>query len=138
MANWTGASRTNYFKVTDEDRYQELFKGLVCEDDSLEDFSYHMKQGNILHGFGSYGTIDYLDPETDEYDFQKFVSELTSILTDDSVFVFTCTGHEKLRYLTGICLVAYPDGTTKSFDLDDSAYTAAREYNPNVYWQNTY
>ena len=138
MANWTGVSRTNYFKVTDEDRYQELFKGLICDDGDLDDFSYRRGQDQVFHGFGGYGSIDYLDPETDDYDFQKFVLELTRILTDDSVFVFTCTGHEKLRYLTGICLVAFPDGTTKNFDLNDLAYTVAREYNPDVYWQNTY
>lgn len=40
MANWIGASRTNYFKVTGEDRYQELFKGLTCDDGNLEDLSY--------------------------------------------------------------------------------------------------
>ena len=38
MANYTAASRTNYFRVTDEDKYSELFSNLTSED-IINDFT---------------------------------------------------------------------------------------------------
>ena len=58
MANYMATARTNYFRVTDENRYSELFDKLYCED-SIEDFTEN-KDGIIYHGFGAYGSIDYL------------------------------------------------------------------------------
>lgn len=38
MANYTCASRTNYFRVTDETEYDKLFNRL-CSEDGIEDMS---------------------------------------------------------------------------------------------------
>ena len=62
MANYTATSRTNYFRVTDEAAYQNLFGELLSES-GIEDFSEEV-DGILWHGFGSYGSIEYEDPES--------------------------------------------------------------------------
>ena len=72
MANYLATARTNYFRVTNEEKYQELFSKLVSEDE-IEDFT-EIKDGTTYHGFGAYAPIEYID--NDEYDFDIFLEEL--------------------------------------------------------------
>lgn len=134
MANWYGQTRTNYFKVKDEERYQELYGRLMGEE-AVEDFTVKKSDGEHWHAFGSYsdicfyergedGTIDYDNDQVDMYTFYK---EIAKILQDDSVFVITCTGAEKLRYLTGYCAVVFPDGTIVEETLDGFAIKTVKE-----------
>lgn len=103
MANYIGVCRTNYFRVTDEKRYEELFNRL-CAEDTIHDFTKE-KDGVLYHGFGCYDSIDYLDEETKEYYFDVFLEELQKILPDDEAFILMESGHEKLRYVTGYVVV---------------------------------
>ena len=125
MANYMATARTNYFRVTDENRYSELFDKLYCED-SIEDFTEN-KDGIIYHGFGAYGTIDYLvgDEDDCEYDWDEFITELKKILPDDEAFIYMESGYEKLRYVTGFVLVV-TNKETKSMSLDSWAKEQAK------------
>lgn len=130
MANWYGATRTNYFKVNDEEKYQELFKRLWNEDDPVEDFS-RTEDNQLWHAFGAYNEIFFLGEDLDpdnplEYD--AFVFEMGQILTPDSVFITTCVGNEKLRYLTGICWMIFPNGRMVVEDLSGFAYRNAERF----------
>ena len=102
MANYMSTVRTNYFRVTNENRYQELFNNL-CSEDNIHDFS-KTKDGVLYHGFGSYGSIDYINADED-YNFAEFLDELQKILPEDEAFMFFESGYEKLRYVTGIAIV---------------------------------
>lgn len=62
MANYYANARTNYFRVTDEKKYQELFGELTAEDD-IKDFSGEI-DGVMCHGFGAYSSIEYKHLET--------------------------------------------------------------------------
>lgn len=117
MANYEAVSRTNYFRVSDEEKYNELFKNLVGNEDEVYDFT-KTENGVTLHAFGSYGSIDYKKPtqnnseEDDEdydYDFDGFLAELQKILPDDEAFIYTECGHEKLRYIGGFSVVVTKD-----------------------------
>lgn len=140
MANWYGASRTNYFEVTDEQRYQELFNRLKGTESEIEDFT-EIVQGKTLHGFGSYGDIYYqIQGDNDSYEvgmvgFAQWISE---ILTPKSVFVYTCVGNEKLRYLTGSCIMAFPNGRIMINDVNEFAQRAAKQFFGNDYELNLY
>lgn len=126
MANWYGASRTNYFRVTDEEKYEELIGRLSCEDE-IHDFSYE-KDGEIWHGFGAYDSISFLADEDDEewYHIDYFVDELSEILNENDVFICMCSGHEKLRYVTGEVIVATK--TEKTYlDMETYAVEKAKE-----------
>jgi hypothetical protein len=120
MANYMAAARTNYFRVINEKRYQELFNKLIAED-SIEDFTYET-DGVLYHGFGSYASIDYLT-EDEEYDFDEFLLELQKILPEDEAFIYMEAGHEKLRYVTGDVIIV----TRKEIVFENSASWAVKK-----------
>lgn len=104
MANYMAVTRTNYFRVTDEDRYKELFEMLISEDD-IQDFTKRTEDEVILHGFGCYGDVECYDEENDEYYFDEWLSKLQEIIPDDEAFILESSGYEKLRYVTGWVVV---------------------------------
>lgn len=132
MANYNGVSRTNYFQVTDEERYAHLFKGITGSEDEVLSFDKETPDGTVLHGFGAYGGLLWSPAKADgeedweDYDdtdsFDTFLTELQKILPDGEAFVLMETGHEKLRYLTGYFTVA----TNKDVRYGDLT-TLARE-----------
>lgn len=127
MANWYGITRTNYFRVNDEEKYQALFNRLQSNE-PIHDFT-RVDNGKIWHGFGSYDDIYFLrEDETHSDDFDKFLKEISKLLTLDSVFVITCIGNEKLRYLTGYCNVVFPNGKIVSDDLSLFAHKTVKDY----------
>lgn len=132
MANWYGTTRTNYFKVNDEERYQALFNRLTGEE-PVEDFTKE-SDGETWHAFGSYSDIMFTKEQKDKCededleDFDVLLKEISKLLTPDSVFVITCVGNEKLRYLTGICNVVFPDGKIIHEDLAAFAYRTVKDY----------
>ena len=135
MADYLATARTNYFRVTDEEKYSKLFNRLRCED-RIEDFTEN-KDGVIYHGFGAYGSIDYLasneedsdylagDEEDSEYNWDEFITELQKILPDDEAFIYMESGYEKLRYVTGFILVV-TSKEIKSMSLDSWAKEQAK------------
>lgn len=129
MANYIGVSRTNYFRVTDEARYAELFADLSAED-VVQDFTY-TKDGVTYHGFGAFASIDYVserdeDGEAEEWDFEVFLAELQKILPDDEAFMYFESGYEKLRYVSGFTIVVTAR-EIRSMALDTWAKAAAKE-----------
>lgn len=96
MANYTCASRTNYFRVTDEAEYEKLFNCL-CSEDSIEDMS-KTRNGVIYHAFGSYGSIDYCDDSDPDSmdDIEVFAKKLQKIMPDDDAFILFESGNGKL------------------------------------------
>lgn len=127
MANYMSTSRTNYFRVTDEKRYEELFANL-CAEDTIHDFTKE-KDGILYHGFGTYGSVEYIEENEEEdceYDFNGFLLELQKILPEDEAFMYFESGYEKLRYVTGFSIVV----TSKeivSESIDNWAMTKAKE-----------
>ena len=104
MANYIATSRTNYFTVTDEEQYKKLFCNLTAES-NIEDFTKTDLDGKIVHGFGAYDSIGYIDPDTEENDFEIFLQELQKILPEGEAFIYLESGHEKLRYVVGDIIV---------------------------------
>ena len=142
MANYECASRTNYFRVTDEERYKELFAGLSSED-KIDDFTHKDEEGVVWHGFGSYDSIGWSDgkepedpdddDEDDDQDIVDFAYELQKILPDGEAFILFESGHEKLRYVTGTALIVTKDGT-EFLDLRNKAVEIAREMLGDKKW----
>ena len=124
MANYISSARTNYFQVTDEERYKYLYSGLSAEE--LYDFTKIDENGSVWHGFG--GSSFFWDDPDDmlEGGFDTFIEEVQKILPEDQAFVYMESGHEKLRYVTGLAIVA----TATDFryvDICGFAEKAARE-----------
>ena len=124
MANYDATVRTNYFRVTNEKKWKELFNGLCCQDE-IQDFTEKI-DGITYHGFGAYGSIDYFDKETVEHNFDKFLNELQKILPDDEAFIYFESGYEKLRYVTGFSIVVTKKEIV-SENINDWAIKKAKE-----------
>ena len=130
MANYYATSRTNYFKVTDEEKYNELFKNLVGDEGEVYDFT-KTKNGVTLHAFGSYSSIDYRVPNDEDdfddcnYNFDQFLTELQKILPSDEAFIYMEAGNEKLRYIEGFSVVVTKDNI-ESIDIRNEALKVAK------------
>jgi hypothetical protein len=138
MANYYSNSRTNYFRVIDEEKYAELFSNLVGDEGEIYDFS-KIENDILLHGFGCYGSIDYQIPTQDgsddyDYDFDLFLKELQKILPENEAFIYMESGHEKLRYITGLSIVVTND-KIDSIDIRSSALNLARKMLDNDQFQ---
>lgn len=123
MANYYATCRTNYFRVTDEEKYKELLEGLVAED-TIHLFTKVTEDGVLYHGFGCYGSIDYMT-ENDEYEFNEFLLKMQSVLPDDEAFMYFESGYEKLRCVTGWCAVV-TNKEVRSMSLDNWAKEQAK------------
>lgn len=131
MANYTCTVTTNWFKVKDEQQFRDLISR-VHGDETIEvaDMDY---DGAKLFSFGCYGCINGIpdieesinEDEDCEYSYDNFIDELQAcVADDDAIFIFEA-GHEKLRYVTGICEVI----TSKEYkcvSLHDAACEIAR------------
>ena len=125
MAHYYGVARTNYFKVTDEKKYEELFNGLSSET-GVEGSSCTI-DGELKYGFGSFSSIDYCaDAEECLYDFEIFLTELQKILPDGEAFIYQEVGYEKLRYVTGFAYIV-TNKTIEYISLEGSAMAKAKE-----------
>ena len=109
MANYCCTTRSSYFYVTDEDKYEELKKH-IDDDGGLDFWDKKKEDGKIAHAFGGYcqitGYIDdieaYNNGENDECpDFDFFLQKLSEIIAPGSACVIFQSGNEKLRYVDG-------------------------------------
>ena len=126
MANYKSVGRTNYFRVTDEKRWEELFK-YICTNDGKCDYSKKADDGTILHCFACEGGLDYIEPDSYDSELDYFIEELQKILPDDEAMIYTEGGHKKHRYVTGLSLVV----TSTTIDwllLPDLALGVARNH----------
>lgn len=126
MANYNSVGRTNYFRVTDEKRWNELFENISANYGKW-DYSETTNDGHILHCFACEGGLDYREPNSYDSELDYFISELQKILPDNDAMIYTESGHEKHRYVIGYSLVI----TSKSIDwlqLPELAMDVARTH----------
>lgn len=134
MANYYATIRTNYFRVTDEEKYEWLFSGL-CGECEVLDFTFE-KDGVIWHGFGSYSSIGWINPDTEDadYDFDEFCTLLSEIMPEDEAFIYTEVGNEKLRYISGFSVIVTKKDI-QVIDLISRSIDKAREMLGNPEWK---
>ena len=142
MANYHGFTRTNYFTVTDEDKFRQIMSNCVCDENPIEVFDCIETNGNKVFGFGCYGSILGLPDMTDDeefeedgdydYSFDALCEALQEVIDKDDAVIITEVGYEKLRYLVGISTII-THAKIEMVSLHDSALNAAREMlnNPN-------
>lgn len=126
MANYIAVGRSNYFKVTDENRWEELFENIKGNDGTW-DYSRTTDDGTILHCFAVEGGLDYIEPGSYDSELDYFIDELQKILPDNEAVIYTEAGHEKHRYVVGFSLVV----TSKTIDwiqLPELALGVARNH----------
>ena len=133
MANYYCTSRTNYFHVTDENKYQEIFSHLNGDEGGIIDFTKKDDDGRLLHGFGCEGEISYYENEEDDEPSQDYMVDcIRQLLPDGECFVYMSAGAEKLRYVAGWAVIA-TKSDVRSIDLSDWIYVKAHELGVSNY-----
>ena len=86
MADYEATTRSNYFHVTDEEKFHQIFEQI-----QEKNFGFELFTGSDhTYGFGSYSDVDMDD-----------IFELQDIIPDDDCIIVMESGHEKLRYVDG-------------------------------------
>lgn len=118
--NYEGISRSNYFRVTDEKKYAELFEKF---DGAVRDFTKEV-DGETLHGFGCEDSICY----GESGDIDEFFAELQPILPDGEGVTYIHVGHEGLRYASA-CAAVVTNKDIRWSDVGSWIANAAKEMN---------
>ena len=100
MTNHTEINKTNYFRVTDEEKYKKLFDMLTAED-TIHDLTKTDKNDNVWHAFNCCAPIDFHQALYDDngnvienglgitdYDFFEWTRMLQKILDERDAFIF--------------------------------------------------
>ena len=118
MANYYASTRTNYFRVKDEEEFRKFMAHVSGTEDRVELWEEKDKNGNTVFGFGTLGGIagvtDYHndsedDGEDSEADFDAFLNALQTFVADDDAIIILESGHEKLRYVVGSAYIITRD-----------------------------
>lgn len=119
MANYEAAARTDYFRVKDPEAFKaDLFKVSGIE---------QCVQGDLPNEFcllfedGIPGQLD--DDEDTDIEFGEFICHH---LLDNSILVIFESGHERLRYCSGVAQAWRNDGKCVQIQLTD-IYAKASE-----------
>ena len=72
MANYIATHRTNYFRVTDEEKFQKIIKKLSAEDIACS--TRTAEDGTIYHFFGGYSSCQYYPTALDNEAIAKNVT----------------------------------------------------------------
>ena len=118
MASYVGAIRTNYFRVTEEEKFRNLIDEFLSG--SCEVFTRTDVNSNKLVGFGSDENINWPEDDT------GFVSGLQECLAEDDSIIVLEVGHDKLRYLIGAATII-TRSSIETIDLTSLAISKAAE-----------
>lgn len=126
MANYYCSARTNYFRVTNEERYLELLNTLTSNEGEVFIFSEKPENGTLTHAFGADGMICCYHDGNEVDDFDWFLSELQKILPDDEAFILFEAGHEKLNYVNGYATIVTCNNI-ENISLENEAIKVAKK-----------
>ena len=101
MANYTGITRTNLFRVNDEAAFRKLTKRIACEDDLIVMEKIHDTQKYF--GLACYSTLQLLDEGGEDIidDIDELYFALQQVLHQEDMIILFEIGHEALRYVAG-------------------------------------
>ena len=153
MSMYQCATRTNYFQVNDEEKFRELMGHVVSAEDKVELFEKE-RDGVRYFAFGCYGSVEGVDeaeycracefdygPDSDEFDDDDytenrdnvFITMLQKLVAENDAIIIIETGHEKLRYVTGIAEIITRGGY-QYVDISNAAVEVAEKMLGNSEW----
>lgn len=148
MANYYGATRTNYFSVTD----LEAFKHLISECMTTDGLSLTFMSEEDKVGFYVESSLFGIpmEPETDDQEdgfaedcrgasLDLFHEKLQALVAPGDAIIITEVGREKMRYLVGDVTVI-TRSEVRYMNLRDSAIAMAQDMlgNPSFKTVNEY
>ena len=148
MADYSGYTRTNYFKVTNEDALFKLIDECGSKDPrGIEIWTFQDEDGSKLYAFASESDLlglpivndDNNRSEEDDcvheldFDYDDFIRELQKLLPDGEAVLITNIGKEKLCYLHGDMHVVTNKQTVRK-SLHSIGIETARTLLDNAKW----
>ena len=126
MANYYGMTRTNYFAVTDADRFKEIV-GKLDGEGEIGYYEHEDDKGKFMF-YCECNLNGYIEDEDDEDSWDNawdnMVRQLQTILPKGEAIIITDVGNEKMRYLTARSLIITANSTT-CVDLGEVALAEA-------------
>ena len=135
MANYYGAWRTNYIRVTDWDRFKAYVDkydqgGVVCVTEPDKDGLFCMYDVDPDGGANMPCWIETEDPDTGEVNEEEinFFRDIAQMMPEGGVLVVMESGCEKRRYISGSATAFNWKGEHVQIVLDDIYEAAAKEF----------
>ena len=117
MANWYGMSRSNYFRVKNDDAFLAWAATLPGVETISDTEGRH---GLLGDDEGYWPSWRYEETDDGEVEHEiDIIHELAEHLADGEVAVLVRAGHEKSRYATGRSLAFDNSGETVVVDIND-------------------
>ena len=137
MANYISNTRTNYFHVTNIEKFKDLIAHCTGEGEVFI-FEEKDSEGEFQFAFGVYGAFCGYDTgnEADEPDdqFNEFAVKLQALLRPDDACIIYNAGSEKLRYVGGVATIITRD-KIDSVSLVKAATQKTRELLDDPAWE---
>ena len=132
MANYYSFTRTNYFKTNNVEGLKDLISRCYCGEDKVELFE-KAKENETLYAFGAYDSIEGIEDENGDYDYDAFLARLQELLPDGEAIILTEVGHMKLADVYGrVDIITNTE--VKSESLCDIGAKTARSILGNPDW----
>lgn len=138
MANYCCATRTNYFKVKNEEKFMDFMKNVHGGEDDIQIWTRE-SNGTKYFAFGCYGGISgWNDTDDEDYDwdiaYDNFTNGLSRLVTEDDAIIIFESGNEKLRYLTGDAMIITSKDTAY-ININNAATKKASDMLGNPSWE---
>jgi len=134
MANYYGKCRTNYFAVTDAEKFADIMKHLSGESE-VAFYEHDTDKGKYMF-YCECNLTGYIANPDDDYScdeaMDKMTNELQKILPDGEAIILTEAGSEKMRYILCTSTII-TNSEIKHINLANIALATAQEMlkNPN-------
>lgn len=116
-------SRTNYFNVKDDEKFETFLNKFDVEYDNTVD-------GYVMFSDEGNWPSSIYNEETNEYDdYDRFFDDVAEHLEDDEVVIVMTSGHEKMRYITGNAFAINSKGETFSIDINTIYEMVSNKWN---------
>ena len=129
MAQYQGIYRTNYFAVTDVEKFEAILNSLSSEG-VIEHYEHDTEKGKYMF-FCDYNLIGYEDDDSDEGPFDAMLVKLQTIIPDNEALILTEIGNEKMRYFHAVATIITSQ-EIQQVNLADCALDKAKEMLGNL------
>lgn len=123
MADYCSVTRTSSFRVTDEEKFKELLKGLFAFSPFEDDITVYTeeKDGEMWYTLYCEGDFEYrvnYEDKDSEWNMTIFNEEFQKILHPNDVYLQWTQGNEKFRFFSATALIITKD-RIESLDFSD-------------------
>lgn len=154
MSNYYASTRTNYFRVTNEEEFKKIMRLMSCFEDSVRSWTKNI-DGELYYAFGTNddisgvcncnhcqavmkGEIEFDKEECEEEaSYNKMCELLQAVINSEDAVIIVSSGHDKLRFVGGCSTII----TSKEIihkDIWENAINTVKELLSNENYDTTY